>query len=322
MADQEKSVSGSCAEQARINENIGELPPWWRWGPFVSERAWGTVREDYSANGDAWRFLTHDHARSKAYRWGEDGLAAICDRYQLLIWGLALWNGCDPILKERAFGLDLWEGNHGEDVKECYFYLDNTPTHSFMRYLYKYPQAAYPYEQLIRENQCRGIRDGEFELLDTGVFAQGRYFDVEVEYAKAAPDDLCIRIKATNRGPESAPLHILPQLWFRNTWAWTEPRGLEPVIRCCSEPQGSAVCLIADCSRLPPLPGLLFSYHLGKRYLYADPGCIPLFTNNESNRQRLYAESANASPYVKDAFHRYLIHGEDCINWLYVKYSG
>ncbi len=302
------------SEQGRIQENVGDRPPWWRWGPYVSERSWGTVREDYSPNGDAWRYLPHDLARSKAYRWGEDGLAGICDRYQLLVFSLALWNGRDPILKERAFGLDMWEGNHGEDVKEYYFYLDNTPTHSYMRYLYKYPQGEYPYQELVRENQRRAGSGAEFELLDTGLFDEGRYFDVEVEYAKASPDDICIRIKASNRGPESAPLHILPHLWFRNTWAWAEPRGKEPVIRLIHDGKTSPyTCLLADSSEVPELSGLLFPYQLGKRYLYADSSCTALFTNNETNNQRVYGQ-ANASPYLKDAFHRHLIHGEACVN--------
>lgn len=302
------------SEHIRIKENIGDQPPWWRWGPYVSERSWGTVREDYSPDGDAWRYLPHDLARSKAYRWGEDGLAGICDRYQLLVFAVALWNGRDPILKERAFGLDMWEGNHGEDVKEYYFYLDNTPTHSYMRYLYKYPQGEYPYEELIRENRRRAGSGPEFELLDTGLFNENRYFDVEVEYAKASPDDICIRIKAFNRGPESAPLHILPQLWFRNTWGWSEPRGTAPVISLLNTGKNSHTCLLADRSELAPLPGLMFPYRLDKHYLYADGECTPLFTNNETNMQRVYGSPTNPSPYLKDAFHRHLIHGEACIN--------
>jgi len=302
------------SEHIRIQENTGDQPPWWRWGPYVSERSWGTVREDYSPDGDAWRYLPHDLARSKAYRWGEDGLAGICDRYQLLVFAVALWNGRDPILKERAFGLDMWEGNHGEDVKEYYFYLDNTPTHSYMRYLYKYPQGEYPYEELIRENRRRAGSGPEFELLDSGLFNEDRYFDVEVEYAKASPDDICIRIKAWNRGPEAAPLHILPQLWFRNTWAWSEPRGTAPVISLLNTANNNHTCLLADSSELAPLPGLMFPYRLGKRYLYADGACTPLFTNNETNMQRVYGSPANPSPYLKDAFHRHLIHGEACVN--------
>ncbi|MDQ3745983.1 MAG: glucosidase, partial [Acidobacteriota bacterium] len=219
-------------EQERLREKYSTpVPPWRKWGPYVSERAWGTVREDYSADGNAWGYFPHDHARSRAYRWGEDGLAGICDRYQILCFSLAFWNGRDPILKERMFGCVGSEANHGEDVKEYYFYLDSTPTHSYMKFLYKYPQAAYPYERLIRENRSRGAQAPEYELLDTGVFDEDRYFDVFVEYAKAGPEDIVVRVEAFNRGPEDAPLHILPHLWFRNTWAWRphEPRP-EPSI--------------------------------------------------------------------------------------------
>ena len=204
--------------------------PWQRWGPYLSERAWSTVREDYSADGSAWEYFTHDMARSRVYRWNEDGLAGISDDKGRLCFAMALWNGQDPILKERLFGLTGPEGNHGEDVKELYFYLDSTPTHSYMRMLYKYPQAAYPYQQLIKENARRNKQDAEFEVLDTGIFTDDRYFDVFVEYAKAAPEDILIRISAINRGPESAILHVLPTLWFRNTWSW----GLDdrkPVLR-------------------------------------------------------------------------------------------
>jgi len=303
-------------EHVRISENIGDLPPWWRWGPYVSERSWCTVREDYSADGDAWRYLPHDLARSKAYRWGEDGLAGLCDRYQVLVFSLALWNGRDPILKERAFGLDAWEGNHGEDVKDYYFYLDNTPTHSYMRYLYKYPHGPFPYDELIQENQRRSGKGPEYELLDTGIFDGDRYFDVEVEYAKASPDDIYIRITVSNRGPETAPLHILPQLWFRNTWAWSEPRGAEPIIKLVSAGDPSkATCLLADSSGQEPIPGLLFPYHLPNYYLYAQGDCRPLFTDNETNTQRVYGSTAtDTRRYSKDAFHRYLINKEACIN--------
>ena len=313
-----KAMPGS--EHARIKENTGVLPPWWRWGPYVSERAWGTVREDYSHDGDAWRFLTHDLARSKAFRWGEDGLAGICDRYQLLVFALALWNGRDPILKERAFGLDAWQGNHGEDLKEYYYYLDNTPTHSYMKYLYKYPQREFPYGDLLAENQRRAGRGPEYELLDTGVFDDDRYFDVLVEYAKASPEDICIRITATNRGPETAVLHTLPHLWYRNTWAWSEPRGPSPVIRrTAAAPNHSGseatVCLLADSTAIDPLRGLLHPYRLGMRYLYAAEPCEALFTDNETNGPRVYGPgSVSQSAFVKDAFHRYLIHGEHCIN--------
>ncbi|MFL5421392.1 MAG: glucosidase, partial [Myxococcales bacterium] len=194
--------------------------PWRKWGPYLSERQWGTVREDYSESGDAWNYFSHDHARSRAYRWGEDGLAGISDDKQILCFALALWNGQDPILKERLFGLTNREGNHGEDVKEYYFYLDSTPTHSYMKYLYKYPHSAYPYDNLVATNRSRGARDFEYELIDTGVFDQNRYFDVFVEYAKGSPEDILVQITVSNRGPEAATLHVLPTLWFRNTWAW------------------------------------------------------------------------------------------------------
>ena len=207
------------AEQQRLDDARQEKLPWKKWGPYLSERQWGTVREDYSENGDAWNFFTHDHARSRAYRWGEDGIAGISDDKQHLCFALALWNGKDPILKERLFGLTNSEGNHGEDVKEYYFYLDSTPTHSYMKYLYKYPQAAYPYADLVETNRRRSKDEMEYELLDTGVFKEDRYFDVFVEYAKDGPEDILVRITAANRGPEAAELHLLPTLWFRNNWA-------------------------------------------------------------------------------------------------------
>jgi hypothetical protein len=208
------------AEQQRLKVNAGKQVPLEQWGPYLSEREWGTVREDYSENGDAWNYFSHDQARSRAYRWGEDGLAGICDSHQLLCFSLALWNGNDPIIKERLFGLTNGEGNHGEDVKEYYFYLDSTPTHSYMKYLYKYPQAAYPYDDLVRTNGHRNRQESEYELLDTGVFDQDRYFDVFVEYAKEFPDDILVKMTVCNRGKESAVLHLLPTLWFRNTWSW------------------------------------------------------------------------------------------------------
>ncbi|MBI4552676.1 MAG: glucosidase [Candidatus Latescibacteria bacterium] len=289
------------------------VPPWRRWGPYVSERAWGTVREDYSADGSAWTHLPHDLARSKAYRWGEDGLAGICDRFQLLVFALALWNTRDPFLKERAFGLSGPEGNHGEDVKEYYFYLDNVPTHSYMKYLYKYPQAEFPYQQLVDENRRREGRGVEYELLDTGVFDEDRYFDVFVEYAKAAPEDICIRIEAFNRGPEAADLHLLPHLWFRNTWAWRDPRDPEPIITPGSS--GPGFCsLLADDSSEEPMRNLPFPYRLGPWHLYAEGTPDLLFTNNETNMARVYPWASNVTPYVKDAFHRFLVNGEPCVN--------
>ena len=318
-------------EGRRLLETHGKLL-WRRWGPYVSERSWGTVREDYSANGAAWDFLSHDAARSKAYRWGEDGLAAICDRYQLLVFSLALWNGKDSILKERIFGLTPGEGNHGEDAKEYYFYLDSTPTHSYMKYLYKYPQARYPYEWLLEENRKRGGRGFEFELLDTGVFDEDRYFDVFVEYGKASSEDLCVRIEAINRGPDAAPLHILPHLWFRNTWGWSDPRSTTPIIEDGPTAEG-AISLLADDATGERLKNLPFEYELGKRYLYTQADGQALFTDNETNAQRLFGVP-NAFPYVKDAFHRAIVNGEQeavnpnrtgtkaCVHYQYVVPAG
>jgi hypothetical protein len=303
-------------EHERLAESYsGFVVPWRKWGPYVSERSWGSVREDYSPDGCAWEFLTHDMARSKAYRWGEDGIAAICDRYQLLVFALALWNGKDPILKERMFGLTGNEGNHGEDVKEYWFYLDNTPTHSYQKVLYKYPQREFPYAQLLEENRRRWGQVGapEFELLDTGIFDDDRYFDVVIEYAKAGPEDICIRIEAFNRGPEAAPLHLLPHLWFRNTWGWTSPPGSEPIITDESSGQNSVV-LIADDFNRTQLRNLQFPYSLGQRYLYAPNGGDALFTDNESNAVKLHGCASNRKAFVKDAFHRHVIHGEACVN--------
>ena len=302
------------AEHRRLAEaHAGGVPPWRKWGPYVSERSWGSVREDYSADGDAWNYFTHDQARSRAYRWGEDGIAAICDRYQLLVFAMAFWNGRDPILKERMFGLTCNEGNRGEDVKEYWFYQDNVPTHSYMRMLYKYPQQEYPYRQLLEENRRRqGER--EYKLLDTGIFDGNRYFDIVIEYAKFSPDDICIRVEAFNRGPEPATLHLLPHLWFRNTWAWTDPPGSQPVIQA-GPGNAKYGSLIADDSTSSSLENLQFHYHLGTRHLYGDSGGELLFTNNETNRSRVFGPDAtNSSPYVKDAFHRYIVDGEACIN--------
>src|SRR6266849_4954836 len=244
------------------------VPPWRRWGCYVTERAWGTVREDYSPGGDAWSYLPHDQARSKAYRWGEDGIAGLCDRYQLLTFALAVWNGKDPILKERMYGLTSAEGNRGEDVKDYYFYVDALPSGAYMKILYKYPHAEYPYGRLLDENRARGGGGMEFELLDSGVFDEDRYFDVVVEYAKAGPDDICVRIEAFNRGPQTAPLHVLPHLWFRNTWGWGADRRQQPVIT--RGPAGSGFqSLTADDSNADPLPNLMFEYKLGPRHLYA-----------------------------------------------------
>jgi hypothetical protein len=286
----------------------GEGDAWRHWGPYVSERAWGTVREDYSHDGNAWVYLSHDAARSRAYRWNEDGLAGISDDKGRMCFALALWNGCDPILKERLFGLTGTEGNHGEDVKEAYFYLDSTPTHSYMRMLYKYPHAAFPYQQLIDENARRSREDPEYELLDTGVFDGSRYFDVFVEYAKAAPEDILIRIRAINRGQESVALYVLPTIWFRNTWSWGRDDS-RPLLT-----QGAWHSQEGDDGRKnSDHITIIEAQHpiLGDYRLYCETA-IPtddiLFTNNDTNMQRLFG-IPNATPYVKDAFHEYLIHG-------------
>jgi len=280
------------AEQQRLEESRDRNIPWKKWGPYLSERQWGTVREDYSENGDAWAYFSHDQARSRAYHWGEDGLAGISDDHQRLCFALALWNGNDPILKERLFGLTNSEGNHGEDVKEYYFYLDSTPTHSYMRYLYKYPQSAYPYNRLIATNRARNRHEFEYELLNTGVFDDNRYFDVFVEHAKETPEDILIQITVHNRGPEPSKIHVLPTLWFRNRWSWGQenPRpslqavpGNDPIVRAIDE-------------------------KLGERYFYCDGKPQMLFTENETNNQRLF-NSENRTPYVKDGIHEFVIRG-------------
>lgn len=275
---------------------------WKKWGPYLSERAWGTVREDYSENGTAWDFFPHDHARSKAYRWNEDGLAGISDRDQHLCFALALWNGRDAILKERLFGLTGPEGNHGEDVKEYYFYLDSTPTHSYMKMLYKYPHSEFPYADLVDENKRRGFHDLEYELLDSGVFKENRYFDVLVEYAKADQEDILVRINIANRGPEAAECHILPTLWFRNTWSWGYAAGPmgdapgKPELRRIAGPGG-----VSTVRTEHPTTGAYYFYAAGRPDL--------VFTENETNAERLYGFH-NSSPYVKDAFHHYVVNGE------------
>ncbi len=289
------------AEQKRLIDARKEGIAWKKWGPYLSERQWGTVREDYSEGGDAWNYFTHDQARSRAYRWGEDGLAGISDDKQHLCFALALWNGKDPILKERLFGLTNSEGNHGEDVKEYYFYLDNTPTHSYMKYLYKYPQAAYPYADLLETNRRRSKNEMEYELLDTGVFKEDRYFDVFVEYAKAGPEDILIRITATNRGPETAELHVLPTLWFRNDWSsWiAEPsRATErPTLEQIEAPAGTSAV-----AAMHPLLG---------EFIFSSEGEVPLlFTENETNNERLFPNQPNASPYVKDGINDYIVLGK------------
>jgi mannosylglycerate hydrolase MGH1-like protein len=281
------------AEQVRLEEARAQKSPWKKWGPYLSERQWGTVREDYSEGGNAWDYFSHDQARSRAYRWGEDGLAGISDDQQQLCFALALWNGKDPILKERLFGLTNSESNHGEDVKEYYFYLDSTPTHSYMKYLYKYPQAAFPYANLVDTSRSRGRHEMEYELLDTGVFNENRYFDVFVEYAKESPDDLLIQISVHNRGPEAAELHVLPTLWFRNDWSW----------------QGKA-----DRPSLQAMPGKqsivkAVNPLLGERYLSCDGNAPLLFTENETNMQRIFGVP-NRTPYVKDGINNCVVHGD------------
>ena len=283
-------------ERIRLEEFRNRVSPWKKWGPYLSERQWGTVREDYSQDGNAWDYFTHDQARSRAYRWGEDGLAGFSDDKQRLCFCVGLWNGKDPILKERLFGLTNSEGNHGEDVKEYYFYIDSTPTHSYMKYLYKYPQAAYPYEQIVKTNRERGRREFEYELLDTGIFEGDRYFDVFVEYAKNSPEDILIQITVWNRGPEPANLHMLPQWWFRNTWSW-QAGTARPSLKAASAPDGfSAVDVDHP--------------ELGLRRIYFDQEVPLLFTQNETNNKRILNQP-NASPYVKDAFHEYLVHKQE-----------
>jgi hypothetical protein len=288
------------AEERRLKESQERSGYWRRWGPYLSERQWGTVREDYSPHGTAWEYFPHEHARSRAYRWGEDGLAGICDNHARLCFALALWNEQDPILKERLFGLTGNEGNHGEDVKEYYFYLDSTPTHSYMKWLYKYPQAAFPYAQLAEENRRRDRRQPEYELLDTGVFDDDRYFDVMVEYAKASSDDILIRITITNRGPEAAPLHLLPTLWFRNTWSW-DPGTPRPRMRESVSRPGWRVIEAEHLS-------------LGRRWLSVEGAAELLFTENDTNKRRLWG-APNPSAYVKDAFDDYVVGGRlDAVN--------
>ncbi len=286
------------AEERRLSESNDRRVHWKRWGPYLSERAWGTVREDYSAGGTAWEYFPHDHARSRAYRWNEDGLAGISDRKQTVCFALTLWNEQDPILKERLFGLTGNEGNHGEDVKEYYFYLDSTPTHSYMKYLYKYPQRAYPYAQLVEVNRSRSRQDPEFELSDTGVFADNRYFDVFVEYAKASSEDILVRITAVNRADVAAPLHVLPTIWFRNTWSWT-PDRVRPQLR---QMEGGRAAID------------LQHPESGRRRLRAAGTPRLLFTENETNARRLY-DAGNAWPFVKDGINDFVVHGaHDAVN--------
>ena len=298
------------AEYERLQEDSQRRVYWKRWGPYLSERAWGTVREDYSPYGTAWDYLPHDQARSKAYRWGEDGLAGISDRHQQVCFALALWNGRDPILKERLFGLTGEEGNHGEDVKEYYYYLDNTPTHSYMKYLYKYAQAEYPYARLVEENRRRGRSSPEYELIDTGIFDDDRYCDVYVEYAKVDAEDILIRFTVTNRGPEEALLDLLPTLWFRNTWTWL-PQPPRPVL---SRYQGefsptNYMVVKVEPVDSPPIDDVGTGSYTGQRWLYCEGRPTLLFTENETNTERLYG-IPNASPYVKDSINDYIVHGK------------
>ena len=286
------------AEHLRLEADRERRLPWKKWGPYLSERQWGTVREDYSEGGDAWQYFSHDQARSRAYRWGEDGLAGFSDDQQQLCFALALWNGKDPILKERLFGLTNSEANHGEDVKEYYFYLDSTPTHSYMKYLYKYPQAAFPYSDLVETNRGRGRNEFEYELLDTHVFDEDRYFDVFVEYAKATPEDILIKISVHNRGPETAELHVLPTLWFRNRWSW-QGDVERPLLNQIGASGG--VIKAVDSG-------------LGERYLYCEGDAPLLFTENETNTERIFG-APSRSPYVKDSINNYLVNGQrDAVN--------
>jgi len=283
-------------EQIRLDEDAKREKDWKRWGPYLSERQWGTVREDYSATGECWTHFPHDQARSRAYRWGEDGLMGFCDRQGRLCFSLALWNGLDPILKERLFGLTSEQGNHGEDVKECYFYLESTPTHSYAKALYKYPQREYPYQQLVEENRRRGKHDREFELVDTGIFSEGRYFDVQVEYAKASPNDILIKLRVDNRGPQAWTLHLLPTIWFRNGWSWgRKGEGYWP------KPSMRAVDDTHIACEQESLGKFTFE-------ALTKPDEF-LFTENETNFAHVF-RTPNASPYVKDAFHRYVVNGE------------
>jgi len=298
-------VQSFTTEEKRLEADRTRQAYWRKWGPYLSDRQWGTVREDYSADGTAWDYFSHDQARSRAYRWGEDGIAGISDNHQRLCFAVALWNGVDPILKERFFGLTGNQGNHGEDVKEYYFYLDSTPTHSYMKMLYKYPHAEFPYTQLTEENQRRDRRASEFELRDTGIFNDNRYFDVLVEYAKATPEDILIKISITNRGSEAKSLHLLPTLWFRNTWSWDDSE--KPVLRAVrsSAPIGIVEAIHARLGR--------FRLYCGTRA--GTEQAVPLlFTENDTNHQRLF-NVENSSPYVKDGIHNYVVNGQaDAVN--------
>ncbi len=295
MSDNARTAAGGSGEEhRRLGAAREQGVRWRRWGPYLSERQWGTVREDYSADGNAWDYFTHDHSRSRTYNWGEDGLAGISDDEQRVCFAIALWNGRDPILKERLFGLTNAEGNHGEDVKEYYFYLDSTPTHSYMKWLYKYPQRPYPYDDLVKTNRQRSRNEFEYELLDTGIFADDKYFDVEVEYAKVTPGDIVIRISATNRGADTATLHILPTIWFRNTWrAYSD--AARPELREVKGRTGTKAIHVSHAE-------------LGPHHLYVDGDVPLLFTENETNTRRLF-NKPNATPFVKDAIHEFVVRG-------------
>jgi hypothetical protein len=282
-------------DAARLQEARVMNAPWRKWGPYLSERQWGTVREDYSHDGNAWDYFSHDQSRSRAYHWGEDGLAGLSDDRQLLCFALALWNGKDPILKERLFGLTNSEGNHGEDVKEYYYYLDSTPTHSYMKYLYKYPQRAFPYGDLVGTNRKRNRGDMEYELLDTGIFDGYRYFDVFVEYAKNTPADILIQINVCNRGPEAASIHVLPTLWSRNTWSWS-PGAPKPVLNKTADTKNAVVAAANS--------------ELGDRFLYCEGDVRLLFTENETNNERIFGGS-NAGKYVKDGISESVAAGKE-----------
>ncbi|MEO5650621.1 MAG: glucosidase, partial [Ginsengibacter sp.] len=285
-------IQGDNAELKRLTENAKKEIPLEKWGPYLSERQWGTVREDYSTNGDAWNYFPHDHARSRVYRWGEDGLGGISDINQHLCFAVALWNGKDPILKERLFGLGNVEGNHGEDVKELYYYLDNLPTHYYIKYLYKYPQHEYPYLDLLQQNKNRNRHEPEYEILDTGVFNDDKYFDVYIEYAKKDSEDIFIKIEAVNRGNEKAPISILPTLWFYNNWQYEGEKN-KPSINFVTN------------------QSVIAQHHsLGLYYLYFQPTDEVLFTENETNFEKLY-DRPNTSEFVKDAFHYAIISGKE-----------
>ena len=295
MGDGIRTIDQDTAEHKRLESGREWNSPWRQWGPYLSERQWGTVREDYSPNGDAWNYFTHEQSRSRAYHWGEDGLAGFSDLKQRLCFALALWNEQDPILKERLFGLSNGEGNHGEDVKEYYTYLDSTPTHSYMKWLYKYPQRAFPYEDLVRTNARRSREEFEYELIDTGVFDDDRYFDVFVEYAKSSPEECLILITVANRGPDKATIHLLPTLWFRNTWTWWPETGKPHLAATKSGRTASAIVASHP--------------ELGDRWLYCEGTPPLLFTENDTNGERLF-NAPNASPYVKDAFHAFVVNGQ------------